>query len=82
MKILSNVFNSRLGKALRLFVLIEAVAVIFSGSMITLPTSLIVADAHAQRVPEMPIMLVPVLFIMTISMVAYIRNRRLSATRS
>ena len=71
---ISRVLNSRFGRVVRAIALLEVVAAIFNTS-IDLPTSLLISDAHAQQVPEMSFMLVPVFIAMTGAAFLYMRRR-------
>ena len=55
---ISNIFNSKFGRAVRVLALVEVVAFIFNTS-IDLPTGFLISDAHAQQVPEMPVIMLP-----------------------
>ncbi len=65
-------------RGFKLFVLLQIVGAIFSGAEI-MPTDLIISSAHAQRVPEMPTVMVPVFLAITAVSFYYIRRRALKA---
>ena len=78
--------NPTFVRCIKLVALGAAVSMIFNTSIVLPASSLLhnalIADAHAARVPEMPIMLVPVLLVTSFMALSYIRKHNVAAVSS